>query len=119
MNKKQVEHAIDRIQGLMNRHGCGTGEELAYHADTCLMAAKNYEEESKEFGRGVPKALRAELLGKIEELKEKAAFFATKEAQDDIDNYTLKLRRARAARPARKNNVVSLLVNYKSKLNRN
>ena len=94
MNKAAVEQAINHISDLCNSkaQACISGKELAYHAEVCVRMADSYEQEAQSFGRGVPKALRAELIDSIAMLRERATEFASEEAQARKDDYTTMLR---------------------------
>lgn len=94
MNKARVQRAINHIEDMMSSKAqqCASGQELAYHAKCCITVADNYEAETKSFGRGVPKALRAELVSLIAKLRDKAAEFASEDAQAARDEHTTHLR---------------------------
>lgn len=94
MNKSSVNEAINHINDLCNSkaQACSSGQELGYHAEICFRMADHYEEESKNCGRGVPKALREQLSEKITVLRTRAKEFASPDAQSSRDNYSKKLK---------------------------
>lgn len=93
MNKADVTQAISHIFDLCHSkaQSCISGKELANHADICVRMADHYEAEATTFGRGVPKALRVELMTSIQTLRDKAIEFASPEAQQSRDNYRQQL----------------------------